>query len=185
MDLKSILNKFNVIMVYTIFTQQQNTNPIQVPKDCKPGETGIYPGVWNKIQKFHGLKVLKSYTVCSLKGSCAFKHYAILSKCFQSAFKYLTDFSLIKITEELSFLIFSIFGVMSVCYIVRNICLLIITLSLRGRKVITFAIMEAEISLRLIKSTVGTVLVIRRAGMHDDLAGTSVEEEYNHWILIT
>ena len=185
MDLKSIMNKFNVIMIYTIFTPQQNTNSIQVPKDCKPGETETYPGVWNKKQKFPGLKVLKSYTVCSLKGSCAFKHYAILSKCFQSAFKYLTNFSLIKVTEELLFLIFSIFGVMAVCYLVRNICLLIITLSLRGRKVITFAIMETEISLRLIKFTVGTALAIRRPGMHDDLAGTSVEEEYNHWILIT
>ena len=103
-----------------------------------------------------------------------------LSKCFPSAFKYLTDFSLIKVTEEFSFLIFSIFGVMSVCLIVRNICLLIITLSLRGRNVITFAIMETEISLSLIKSTIGKVLAIRRPGIHDDLADISVEEEYNH-----
>ena len=103
-----------------------------------------------------------------------------LSKCFQSAFKYLTDFSLIKVTEELSFSIFSTCGVMSVCYRVRNICLLIITLSLRSRKVITFAVMETELSLSLIESTVGTELAIRRPGMHDELAGTSVEEEYNH-----
>ena len=76
--MKSTVNKFNVMKIYTIFTQQQNTSSIPVPIDCKPGENGTYPGVSNRIQKFHGLKVLKSYTVCSLKGSCAFKHYAIL-----------------------------------------------------------------------------------------------------------
>ena len=58
--------------------------------------------------------------------------------------------------------------------------MLIITLSLRGRNVITFAIMETEISLSLIKSTIGKVLAIRRPGMHDDLTDISMEEEYNH-----
>ena len=43
-DLKITMNQFNIIKMYTIFTQQQDTNSIQVPIDCKPGETGTYPG---------------------------------------------------------------------------------------------------------------------------------------------
>ena len=43
-DLKSPMNQFNIIKMYTMFTQQQGTNSIQVPKDYKPGDTGTYPG---------------------------------------------------------------------------------------------------------------------------------------------
>ena len=43
-DLKSTMNQFNIIKIYTIFTQQQDTNSIQVPIDYKPGDTGTYPG---------------------------------------------------------------------------------------------------------------------------------------------
>ena len=32
-DLKSIMNQFNITKIYTIFTQQQDTNSIQVPMD--------------------------------------------------------------------------------------------------------------------------------------------------------
>ena len=39
------MNQLNIIKIYTIFTQQQNTNSIQVPIDYKPGGTGIYPGM--------------------------------------------------------------------------------------------------------------------------------------------
>ena len=48
------MNQFNIIKMYTIFTQQQATNSIQVPKDYKPH--------WNisrdikQGEKFHGLK---------------------------------------------------------------------------------------------------------------------------------
>ena len=38
------MNQFNVIKVYTIFTQQQDTNSIQMPIDYKSGDTGTYPG---------------------------------------------------------------------------------------------------------------------------------------------
>ena len=38
------MNQFNMIKIYTIFTQQQDTNSIQVPIDYKPGDTGTYPG---------------------------------------------------------------------------------------------------------------------------------------------
>ena len=38
--LKSPMNQFNIIKMYTVFTQQQGTNSIQVPKDYKPGDTG-------------------------------------------------------------------------------------------------------------------------------------------------
>ena len=40
-----ILNQFNIIKIYTVFTQQQDTNTIQVPIDYKPGDAGTYqPG---------------------------------------------------------------------------------------------------------------------------------------------
>ena len=37
------MNQFNITKIYTIFTQEQDTNSIQVPIDYKPGDTGIYP----------------------------------------------------------------------------------------------------------------------------------------------
>ena len=58
------MNQFILIKIYTIFTQQQDTESTQVPIDYKPGDTGTYPGTQNKVQKFHGLKMLKSYSVC-------------------------------------------------------------------------------------------------------------------------
>lgn len=45
------------------------------------------------------------------------------SKCFQSAWKYLTYFGLIKVAEVFSSLAFRAFGGMSVCYILKNIYL--------------------------------------------------------------
>ena len=60
------MNQFNIIKIYTIFTQQQDTISIHVPVDYKPGDAGTYPMLYNKMQKLHGLKVLKSYRVCSL-----------------------------------------------------------------------------------------------------------------------
>ena len=53
------MNQFNIIKIYTNFTQQ-DTNSIQVPIDYKLGDTEIYLGTENMVQKFHGLKVLKS-----------------------------------------------------------------------------------------------------------------------------
>ena len=43
-DLKSLMNQFSIIKIYSIFTQQRDTNSIQVPIDDKPGDTGMYPG---------------------------------------------------------------------------------------------------------------------------------------------
>ena len=43
--LKSIMNQFNIIKIYMIVTQQQDTNSIQVPMDYKPGNTVTYPGM--------------------------------------------------------------------------------------------------------------------------------------------
>ena len=34
-NLKSTMNQFNITKIYTIFTQQQDTNSIQVPMDYK------------------------------------------------------------------------------------------------------------------------------------------------------
>ena len=43
-DLKSTMNQFNIIKIYTIFMQQQGTNSIQIPIDYKLGNTGTHPG---------------------------------------------------------------------------------------------------------------------------------------------
>ena len=40
----STMNQFNIVKIDAAFTQQQDTNSIQVPVDCKPGDTGTYPG---------------------------------------------------------------------------------------------------------------------------------------------
>ena len=60
------MSQFNIIKIYEIFTQEQDTNSIQVPTDYKPGDTGTQPGTESKVQKSHGLEILKSYRVCSL-----------------------------------------------------------------------------------------------------------------------
>ena len=38
------MNQFNIIKIYEIFTQEQDTNSIQVPTDYKPGDTGTNTG---------------------------------------------------------------------------------------------------------------------------------------------
>ena len=43
-DLKSTMNQFNIFKMYTVFTQQQDTNSIQFSIDNEPGDTGTYPG---------------------------------------------------------------------------------------------------------------------------------------------
>ena len=35
------MNQFNIVKTYEIFTQEQDTNSIQVPTGYKPGDTGI------------------------------------------------------------------------------------------------------------------------------------------------
>ena len=37
------MSQFNIIKTYTVFIQQQDTNPIQVPIDYDPADTGTYP----------------------------------------------------------------------------------------------------------------------------------------------
>ena len=54
------MNQFNIIKVYEIFTKEQDTNSIQVPTDYKLGDTRTYTETQDQVQKFHGLKVLKS-----------------------------------------------------------------------------------------------------------------------------
>ena len=51
-DLKNTMKQFNIIKIYTIFTQQQDTNSIQVPIDYKPGDTGTYPGHKTRCKNF-------------------------------------------------------------------------------------------------------------------------------------
>ena len=38
------MSQFNIIKIYTIFTQQQGTNSIDVPIDYTPGDPETYPG---------------------------------------------------------------------------------------------------------------------------------------------
>ena len=46
------MNLFNIIKIYTIFTQQQDTNSIQVPIDYKPGDPGTYLGMKTRSKNF-------------------------------------------------------------------------------------------------------------------------------------
>ena len=39
-DPKNTMDQFDIIKIYTVFTQQQDTDSIQVPIDCKLGDTG-------------------------------------------------------------------------------------------------------------------------------------------------
>ena len=47
-------------MIFSFFIQQQDTNCVRVTIDYKPGDAGTYLGTYSEVQKFHGLKVLKS-----------------------------------------------------------------------------------------------------------------------------
>ena len=38
------MNQLGIIKIYTVFTQEQNTNSTQVPLDYKLGDPGTYPG---------------------------------------------------------------------------------------------------------------------------------------------
>ena len=43
-DPKNTMDQFDIIKIYTVFTQQQDASYIQVLIDCKRGDTGTYPG---------------------------------------------------------------------------------------------------------------------------------------------
>jgi len=43
-DPKNTMDQFDIIKIYTIFTQQHNTDSVQLPRHCKPRDTGAYPG---------------------------------------------------------------------------------------------------------------------------------------------
>ena len=38
------MNQFNIIKIYTILTQEEDTTSVQVPIDYKLGDTRTYPG---------------------------------------------------------------------------------------------------------------------------------------------
>ena len=38
------MSQFNIIKIYTIFTQQQDTNSVQVPIEYKPVDNETFPG---------------------------------------------------------------------------------------------------------------------------------------------
>ena len=41
---ENTMNQFEITKIYTLFTQQENTNSIHIPIDCKLGDAGTYPG---------------------------------------------------------------------------------------------------------------------------------------------
>ena len=57
------MNQFNIIKISTIFTQQQDTNSIQVLLGYKLGDTGTYPGTLKngtKISWSKGIEIIQS-----------------------------------------------------------------------------------------------------------------------------
>ena len=63
--LKIIMNQFNIIKIYTIFTQQQDTNSIQVSINYKLEDTGSYPGTQRRGKSFI-IKTMKNFIVSKL-----------------------------------------------------------------------------------------------------------------------
>ena len=47
------MNQFDIIKIYTVFTQQQDTNSIQVPIDYKPGNITCYLFIFLIFFKFY------------------------------------------------------------------------------------------------------------------------------------
>ena len=43
-DPKNTMDQFDIIKIYTVFTQQHDTDSVQPPRDHKLGDTGTYPG---------------------------------------------------------------------------------------------------------------------------------------------
>ena len=46
---ESTMNQLSIMKIYTMLTQQQGTDSIQVPTDYKPGDSGTYPGTVHGI----------------------------------------------------------------------------------------------------------------------------------------
>ena len=77
-DLSSTMNQFHVIEIYTIFTEQQDTNSIQVPIDYKPGCFLIH--FWEKFLK--GGRYVFTWKL-SKQGVCALKKaYGIIHRIY-------------------------------------------------------------------------------------------------------
>ena len=66
-DLKITMNQFNIIKMYTTFTQQQDTNSIQIAIDYKPRDMGIYPGdikQGTKMSWSKGIEIIQNLFSC-------------------------------------------------------------------------------------------------------------------------
>ena len=61
-DLKNTVNQFNIMKHFHTTGYKFYSSSL----DYKPGDTRLYPGMLNKVEKFNHLKLLKSYRVCSL-----------------------------------------------------------------------------------------------------------------------
>ena len=90
MDLESTVNQFNMIKIYIIFTQQQDTNSIQVPIDYKPGNTRTYHGdikQGTKISWSKGIEVTQSLWShhCGIMLEINIKRYLKITHIFSSA----------------------------------------------------------------------------------------------------
>ena len=56
--LENIMNQFNIIKIYRLFTQQQDITSIQVPIDYKLGDPETYAGT--KIWQSKGIEITQS-----------------------------------------------------------------------------------------------------------------------------
>ena len=89
------MNQFNIIKIYTIFTQQQGTNSIHVPIDYNPGDNWNISRDVKQSEKFHGLKVLRSYSLfsyhCWIMLEISVKRYLKIIYTFLSALWHLPE----------------------------------------------------------------------------------------------
>ena len=83
--LENIMNQFNIIKIYRLFTQQQDITSIQVPIDYKLGDPETYAGA--KIWQSKGIEITQSLFSyhCQIMLEINIKRYLKITHIFSSA----------------------------------------------------------------------------------------------------
>ena len=88
------MNQIIIIKIYTIFTQQQDTNSIQIAIDYKPRDMGIYPGdikQGTKMSWSKGIEIIQNLFSChcGIILEINIKRYLKITHIFSNAMWYL------------------------------------------------------------------------------------------------